>query len=103
MIVPSAMPVIEKLSVPAISPAASGTRFTGLAKSIAFSIQIFAPSSPIIPYVDEVPAECRHRDLLGIRGDRTLVSAAVRLYGAVLTKRTHPVRQMPRISITCRA
>ena len=31
-------------------PAAAGTRFNGLPKSTRFSFQIFAPSSPIMPY-----------------------------------------------------
>ncbi len=30
-------------------PAATGTRFTGLAKSTPFSFQILAPSRPIMP------------------------------------------------------
>ncbi len=54
---PAAMPVIEKslvnltarLPMPAMMPAASGTRLTGLAKSTRFSIQILAPSRPIMP------------------------------------------------------
>ena len=52
------MPVIEKvlvnlmvrLPMPAMMPAASGTRLTGSAKFTRFSTQILAPSRPIIPY-----------------------------------------------------
>src|SRR5215475_10947456 len=40
---------ITRFPMPAMMPAASGTRLTGLAKSTRFSIQIFAPSRPIIP------------------------------------------------------
>jgi hypothetical protein len=60
--VPVAMPVIEKVLVilmvkspmPAVMPAASGTRLTGSAKLTRLSIQILAPSSPIIPYNTKV-------------------------------------------------
>ena len=56
-IVPSAMPPSSKSSVtwsvtppmPAMRPAESPTRLTGLPKSTPFSTQIFAPTSPIIP------------------------------------------------------
>ena len=57
-IVPSAMPLSEKSSVifsvtppmPAMRPADSPTRLTGLPKSTRFSTQILAPMSPIMPY-----------------------------------------------------
>jgi hypothetical protein len=60
--VPVAMPAIEKVLVilmvrspmPAVMPAASGTRLTGSAKLTRLSIQILAPSSPIIPYNTKV-------------------------------------------------
>ena len=64
--VPAAMPVIEKLSVnltarlpmPAMIPAPSGTRLTGLAKSTRFSIQILAPEQADHPVEHERdPAE----------------------------------------------
>lgn len=55
--VPNAMPCSGKSSVTfrvtspiaRITPAATGTRLTGSAKSTRFSTQIFAPSRPIIP------------------------------------------------------
>ena len=55
--VPSAMPLSWKFFVifsvvspmPMMMPAAIGTRLTGLAKLTLFSIQIFAPSRPIMP------------------------------------------------------
>ena len=40
--------------MPAMMPAATGTRLTGFAKSTRFSIQILAPSRPIMPYSTSV-------------------------------------------------
>ncbi|OLE27929.1 MAG: hypothetical protein AUG49_03845 [Catenulispora sp. 13_1_20CM_3_70_7] len=55
--VPSAMPDSEKSSVnfklvfpmPMMTPAAIGTRFSGLPKSTRFSVHILTPSRPIMP------------------------------------------------------
>ncbi len=41
---------IDTLPMPAMMPAAIGTRLIGFAKSTRFSIQILAPSRPIMPY-----------------------------------------------------
>jgi len=54
---PSAIPESSKsspkdittLPTPMMMPTAIGTRWTGLAKLTLFSIQIFAPSRPIMP------------------------------------------------------
>jgi|SRR5664280_673136 len=39
-----------RVPMPMTMPAATGTRLIGLAKSMSFSFQIFAPSRPIMPY-----------------------------------------------------